>query len=407
MATGLFTLRQQTQGLAQSAWSGPQKPPSVEVLLVGGGGSSGAYPGGGAGGLINNLYPVTSGTAITVTVGAGAAANSSANGTNSVFGNLVALGGGTPTGAAYPPDQANAGGYTAGSGGGGRNGVGSNSIQQGGQGTFGQGNAGGLGRDNSANYLIGAGGGAGSQGQGSTAGACGSGGQGVASLITNTLTGYGGGGGGGQAYSGNPGKGGQGGGGAAGDAVAPTPASGYPGTANTGGGGGGVSYNGYGTGLIAGAGGSGVCVVSYPDVYAAATSTTGSPTVTTSGSGSLAYTGAVGNYLYYGGQTPFVFGTGDFTIEFWVYFNNFTGSPIIADWRAGGGNGAYPAFYVNGSNSMIYYVSGADAITSSTLQNTYTRRDDASAAHFSAKHSLRPTRIGCRICCQQQQRNAR
>lgn len=367
MATGLFTLRQQNQGLAQSAWSGPQKPPAVEVLLVGGGGSSGAYPGGGAGGLIQNLYPVNAGSAITVTIGAGAAANSSANGTSSVFGDLVALGGGTPTGNATPPNQTNAGGYTAGSGGGGRNGVGENSMQQGGQGTFGQGNAGGFGRDNAANYLIGGGGGAGSQGQGATNGAAGSGGQGVASLISNTITGYAGGGGGGQAYANYPGKGGQGGGGNAGDAVAPTPASGYPGTANTGGGGGGVSYNGYGTGLIAGAGGSGVCVVSYPDVYAAATATTGSPTVTTSGSGSLAFTGATTNYLYYGGQTPFVFGTGDFTIEFWVYFNSLGG--IIVDWRAGGSNGAYPTFYISGS-SMIYYVNGVDVITSSALSTS-------------------------------------
>ena len=44
-----------------------------------------------------------------------------------------------------------------------------------------------------------------------------------------------------------------------------------------GGGGGGGGYNG---GLVGGAGGSGVVVVRYPDSFLAATSTTGSPTIT-------------------------------------------------------------------------------------------------------------------------------
>jgi hypothetical protein len=47
--------------------------------------------------------------------------------------------------------------------------------------------------------------------------------------------------------------------------------------ANTGGGGGG------GGGLTGAAGGSGIVIIAYPDKYATATATTGSPTVTTSG----------------------------------------------------------------------------------------------------------------------------
>jgi hypothetical protein len=54
---------------------------------------------------------------------------------------------------------------------------------------------------------------------------------------------------------------------------------GQPGAQNTGGGGGGnggFSYNG-------GTGGSGIVVIRYADTFAAATNTTGSPTVTVTG----------------------------------------------------------------------------------------------------------------------------
>ena len=50
------------------------------------------------------------------------------------------------------------------------------------------------------------------------------------------------------------------------------------GTANTGGGGG--SWDGSG---VAGAGGSGIVIIRYADTYPAATSTTGSPTITVAG----------------------------------------------------------------------------------------------------------------------------
>jgi len=48
--------------------------------------------GGGGGGLLTGILPVATGSAITVTVGAGAAAT--AKGNNSVFGSITATGGG-------------------------------------------------------------------------------------------------------------------------------------------------------------------------------------------------------------------------------------------------------------------------------------------------------------------------
>jgi hypothetical protein len=51
------------------------------------------------------------------------------------------------------------------------------------------------------------------------------------------------------------------------------------GTANTGGGGGGWN----GASGTSGAGGSGIVIIRYADTFAAATSTTGSPTITVAG----------------------------------------------------------------------------------------------------------------------------
>ena len=53
MPTGLFTLRQQVQALAQKAWSGTQKTNYVEYLVVAGGGAGGARTGGGGANAIS------------------------------------------------------------------------------------------------------------------------------------------------------------------------------------------------------------------------------------------------------------------------------------------------------------------------------------------------------------------
>ena len=74
MASGIFTLKQQLQGLIQKAWTGMQKTPYVEYLVVAGGGGASAG-GGGAGGLLQGIVPITTGSPITVTVGAGGASS--------------------------------------------------------------------------------------------------------------------------------------------------------------------------------------------------------------------------------------------------------------------------------------------------------------------------------------------
>ena len=239
---------------------------SVEVLVVAGGGAGGGGNynggGGGAGGLIyNSAFLVTAGTSYTVTVGAGGtgAATKGANGSNSVFGSLTAIGGGG--GGAHPGTLADQTGGTGGSGGGGSQGGG-----PGGAGTAGQGNAGG-----GLIYAAGAGGG-GAGAAVTTSGMTGapysygvapvSGGIGLQYAISGTPTYYAGGGGGGgrSPYSVPQGIGGTGGGG---NGAVTTGGTGFSGVSNTGGGGGGNYAGEPGTANAGGSGGSGIVIVRY------------------------------------------------------------------------------------------------------------------------------------------------
>jgi hypothetical protein len=350
MATGIFTLRNQLQGLIQKAWTGTQKTNFVEYLVVGGGG--GAYVGGGgAGGLIQGVTSITTGTPITVTIGGGGAfSGTPTSGQNSVFGNITAVGGAASANASTAPSGGSGGGgsYTA--------------VKTGGQGTFGQGNAGGTNTSGTTNAA--GGGGAGTVGLNSTSSSCGNGGAGIASAINGTVTAYAGGGGG--SGTGTAGVGGVGGGGT-GNSSATT---GNNGTPNTGGGGGG-SYNasGYGNG------GSGIVIISYPDIYAAPTfGGANSPTASTSGSGSLSFGGSVNSYISTPTSSNFNLGTGNFTIEFWIYFNATATQGIFGQINSSlSASSESLAFSTNSSGQIIAEcASGATQydITSSALSTS-------------------------------------
>lgn len=252
------------------------EPATVTYLAVaggGGGGSVSAYAtgpaGGGAGGLLTSSISVDKGVPLTVSVGAGGVAGSSAipasgaiGGTSS-FATISTTGGGGGGGGVT-------GAVTGGSGGSG--GGGTNTGGAGGSRVVGQGNIGGTGV--SGNITGAGGGGAGAAG-GNTFGVNGGvGGVGLASSITGSSVFYAGGGGG----SGDTGGAGGNGGGGAGVAFS---GNGTAGTANRGGGGGGAGWTGNFNG---GNGGSGVVIISSPS---AAVATTGSPVVTTVGSNTV------------------------------------------------------------------------------------------------------------------------
>jgi hypothetical protein len=254
---------------------------TASYLVVAGGGG-GASSGAGAGGYQTSTATLNAGTTYTITVGGGGGTLS--NGSDSVISGsglttITSVGGGSGIGAG-------SNGSNGGSGGGG--GASGSGTTVGGSGTVGQGNAGGGNVGFVSNpFPSGGGGGAGATGGNAVnSTTSGDGGTGTASSITGSSVTYAGGGGGATYISGNTaGAGGAGGGGGGGSS-----GNGTAGTANTGGGGGGAYVSGSG-----GAGGSGVVILSVPTTRYSGT-TTGSPTVTTSGSNTILTYNSSGSY---------------------------------------------------------------------------------------------------------------
>lgn len=320
------------------------KTPAVDYLVVAGGGGGGgqAGSGGGAGGLLQGTVPITAGSSITVTVGTGGGGASGQGGTgvNSVFGSISASGGGG--GNSYGT------GPTAVSGGSGAGGnlTSGDAAGFGGQGVAGQGNRGGTSGTRNGQAVGAGGGGAGTVGLDTVpaSGIPGNGGAGISSAISGTVTAYAGGGGGSGTGTAAGGTGGAGGGGA-GAACGSGGVNGSAATPNTGGGGGGGSF---GAG-VGGNGGSGIVIVSYPDIYAGAAATTGSPTVSTSGSGSMYFNGST--YLVGPTTSALNFSTGNYTVEFWVYPTATPGTLDIYFSASAGGNN----FQIGFSPSQYLY----------------------------------------------------
>ena len=210
----------------------------ADILLISGGGGGGTAggtshgAGGGAGGHLEYSNAYLPSGALTVTIGAGGAAN--INGATTSVRPYYSVGGGAG-------GHAGLAGGTGGSGGGayggGYTGGTSTSLlgNNGGASTFAQNGGGG-------------GGGAGGVGATATTGAGGAGGTGTANSYTGASVTRAGGGGGATSAAGGTGGGGAGGG---------AGATGTAGTANTGGGGGG----GGASGGAGGAGGSGLVIV--------------------------------------------------------------------------------------------------------------------------------------------------
>jgi hypothetical protein len=252
----------------------------------GGGGAGGyrssnaTYGGSGGGGSAEASLTFNGGSVYTVTVGAGGTAQTgTANGASGSNSSLSGSGITTIT-STGGGGGSQAQGVSGGCGGG----SGENYSPSGGSGTANQGFAGGAG-DGGGNG--GGGGGTGAVGVGATSGR--HGGAGTASTITGSSVTRGGGGGGcGNGVGGTGGSGG-GGNGGAGSGGSGTVTSG---TANTGGGGGAIYAP---NGASSGAGGSGVVILRMLTSKYSGT-TTGSPTVSTSGTDTiLTYTGS-GSY---------------------------------------------------------------------------------------------------------------
>ena len=226
------------------------------LLRTGGGGGAGGYrssvvgESSGGGASAESPLTLTAGTAYSVIVGAGGSAG--ANGSDSVFSTITAIGGGKGGDASVYGPSGDGSGFPGGSGGGARSNT-SSSTSKGGSGTTGQGYRGG---NNGGGSIRGTGGGgAGGTGNDYPSADSGIGGAGIASSITGFSIYRAGGGGGGSSSPDNP-SGGNGGGGAGANS---SNTGATNGTTNTGGGGGGGGGSGG-----ASAGGSGIVIIRYP-----------------------------------------------------------------------------------------------------------------------------------------------
>jgi hypothetical protein len=272
------------------AYSSVAKSPfnyEATYLVVAGGAGGGGFGGGGAGGYQTSTAILVNGTSYTITVGGGGAGGAvgarGTNGNNSVFSTITSTGGGGGGATSNTLQNGLSGGSGGGAGTASTTPFATGAV---GSGTSGQGNNGGL-AVATGGTSAGGGGGASAVGGAGVSTAGGAGGAGSASSITGASVTYaGGGGGGGQVTKGS---GGAGGGGAGAQQTGSLVA--VAGTANTGGGGGG----GYSASFASAAGGSGVVILSVPTGNYSGI-TTGSPTVTTSGSNTIMTFTASGSY---------------------------------------------------------------------------------------------------------------
>lgn len=72
------------------------------------------------------------------------------------------------------------------------------------------------------------------------------------------------------------------------------------------------------------------------------------------------------DYIETPSNAAFAYGTGDFTIEFWIYLNDTSGTPVFIESRNGVTSALVPLIYLN-TSSIRYYTGGSDRITGPTL----------------------------------------
>jgi hypothetical protein len=98
--------------------------------------------------------------------------------------------------------------------------------------------------------------------------------------------------------------------------------------------------------------------------------TVGSAQVSTSvvkyGTGSISFNG-LNSCVYEPSNIVYGYGTGDFTIEFWLRLNSTTTQTIFSNITLSSGLSVAPHIYYSNASGIRYYVNGADRITGSAL----------------------------------------
>lgn len=89
--------------------------------------------------------------------------------------------------------------------------------------------------------------------------------------------------------------------------------------------------------------------------------------------GYSAYFDGAGDFLYPVNSGPdFAFGTGDFTVEMWVYLPSLGVARTLYDGRPPSTNGLYVSTYVSATNTIVFFVTELTRITGTTALATMT-----------------------------------
>jgi len=90
------------------------------------------------------------------------------------------------------------------------------------------------------------------------------------------------------------------------------------------------------------------------------------------GPASMRFTTVAGQRLELDGSADFAFGTGDFTVDFWVYFNTLvlTNGFVLYDSRAVGAQAIQPVIYVTTAGKINFYSNGVDLCAGTTTVAT-------------------------------------
>ena len=96
----------------------------------------------------------------------------------------------------------------------------------------------------------------------------------------------------------------------------------------------------------------------------------GTPTTDTTvkkfGTSSLELNGTT-DYIGVAGNNDFGFGTGDYTVEGFFYFDSVAATTNLFDFRAGAGSDVAPVVYIDAGGELRFYSYSADRITGTTL----------------------------------------
>jgi hypothetical protein len=105
-----------------------------------------------------------------------------------------------------------------------------------------------------------------------------------------------------------------------------------------------------------------------------------------------------GDYLQLADDASFAFGTGDFTIEFWVYSGELTTDsidPNLIDLRPTSTNGVYPTiFYDSSADNLVFYVSASAKINGGALSEHTWHHIAVARSGTSTKMFVDGTQVG-------------